>query len=155
MYSKIKEEHEHHLRIVLQTLRDHKLYAKFSKCEFWLDQVAFFGHVVSRKGIMVDPKKVKVIQQWSKPTNVTDIRSILGLAHYYWQFMKDFSKISATLTKLTQYNVKFQWSDAHEDSFQRLKDCLTSALVLVLCSGPSGFLVYNDASWVGLRCILM
>ena len=61
MYSKSKEEHEHHLRIVLQTLRDHKLYAKFSKCEFWLDQVAFLGHVVSKEGIMVDPKKMEAI----------------------------------------------------------------------------------------------
>ena len=78
MYSKSKEEHEHHLRIVLQTLRDHKLYAKFSKCELWLDQVSFLSHVVSKEGIMVDPKKVEAIQQWPKPTIAMGIRSFLN-----------------------------------------------------------------------------
>ena len=83
VYSKSREEHEHHLRIVLQTLRDHKLYKKFSKCEFWLDQVIFLSHVVSQKRIMVDPIKVKAIQQWPRPTNVIEIRTFLGLAGYY------------------------------------------------------------------------
>ncbi|XP_029151508.1 uncharacterized protein [Arachis hypogaea] len=104
VYSKSEEEHEHHLRVVLQTLRNHKLYVKFSKCEFWLDQVAFLGHVVSKDGIKVDPKKVEAIQQWPRPTLVKEICSFLGLAAYYRRFAKDFSKISAPLTKLTQKN---------------------------------------------------
>ena len=145
IYSKSKEEHEHHLRIVLQILRDHKLYEKFSKCEFWLDKVAFLGYVVSQEGIIVDLVKVEAIQQWLRPTKVTEICSFLGLAGYYRRFVKDFSKISTPLTKLTQKNVKFQWSDAYEESFRRLKDCLTSVSMLFLPSSTGGFSVYYDA----------
>ena len=96
-----------HLRLVLQTLREHQLYAKFSKCEFWLDQVAFLGHVVSKDGIQVDPKKMEAIIEWPRPTTVTEVRSFLGLAGYYRRFVKDFSKIAAPLIRLTQKNVKF------------------------------------------------
>ena len=89
-------------RMVLQTLREHQLYAKFSKCEFWLDQVAFLGHVVPKDGIRVDPKKIEAIIDWPRPTTVTEVRSFLGSAGYYRRFMKDFSKIAAPLTRLTQ-----------------------------------------------------
>ena len=155
VYSKSREEHEYHLRIVLQTLRNHQLYAKFSKCEFWLDRVTFLGHVVSKEGIMVDPRKVKAIQKWPRLTTVTEIHSFLGLVSYYQRFVKNFSKISAPLTKLTQKGVSFQWFDACEESFQRLKGCLTSAPVLVLPLGSGGYSVYCDACWVGLGCVLM
>ena len=107
VYSKSEDEHAKHLRFVLQTLRDHRLYAKFSKCEFWLEQVAFLGHVVSKDGIQVDPKKIEVVVDWPRPTTVTEIRSFLGLVGYYRRFVKDFSKIAAPLTRLTQKNVKF------------------------------------------------
>ena len=83
VYSKNEEEHERHLHIVMQTLREQKLYAKLSKCEFWLSNVVFLGHVVSSEGILVDPKKVEAVTQWPKPTNVTEIRSFVGLAGYY------------------------------------------------------------------------
>ena len=146
VYSKSEEEHAKHLRFVLQTLRDHRLYAKFSKCEFWLEQVAFLGHVVSKDGIQVDSKKIEAVAEWPRPTTVTEIRSFLGLAGYYRRFVKDFSKIAAPLTRLTQKNVKFVWIDRCEEHFQLLKDLLTTAPVLTLPSGDEGFIVYCDAS---------
>ena len=117
VYSRNEEEHALYLRLVLQTLREHQLYAKFSKCEFWLDQVAFLGHVVSGDGIQVDPKKIEAITEWPRPTTVTEVRSFLGLAGYYRRFVKDFSKISTLLTKLTQKNAKFIWTDRCEEHF--------------------------------------
>ena len=101
MYSRNEEEHAMHLRLVLQTLREHQLYAKFLKYEFWLDQVAFLGHVVSKDGIQVDLKKIEAIIEWLRPTTVIKVRSFLSLAGYYRRFVKDFSKIAAFLTRLT------------------------------------------------------
>ncbi|XP_075088289.1 putative mitochondrial protein AtMg00860 [Nicotiana tabacum] len=107
IYSRSQGEHENHLRTMLQTLREHRLYAKFSKCEFWLDSVSFLGHVVSKDGIMVDPKKTEAVQKWPRPTSPTEIRSFLGLTGYYRRFVQDFSRIASPLTKLTQKNAKF------------------------------------------------
>lgn len=146
VYSRSAEEHARHLRYVLQTLREHQLYAKFSKCEFWLEEVAFLGHVVSRDGIQVDPKKIEAITEWPRPTSVTKVRSFLGLAGYYRRFVKDFSRIAAPLTKLTQKNARFVWTDRCEEHFQMLKDLLTSAPVLTLPSRSGGYTVYCDAS---------
>ena len=117
VYSKSKEEHEYYLRIVLQTLKNHQLYAKFLKCEFQLDQVAFLGHIISKEGIIVGHKKVEAIQKWPRPITMIEIHNFLGLASYYKRFFKDFSKISAPLTKFTQKGVKFQQSDAYKESF--------------------------------------
>ncbi|XP_059284769.1 uncharacterized mitochondrial protein AtMg00860-like [Lycium ferocissimum] len=108
-------------RIVLQTLKDRKLFAKFSKYEFWLKSVAFLGHVISGEGVKVDSQKIDAVRRWSRLTSVFDIRSFLGLAGYYRHFAERFSSISAPLTKLTQKKVKFQWSDACERSFEELK----------------------------------
>src|SRR5262249_13705359 len=152
VYSKSQEEHEEHLAVVLQTLRENQLYAKLSKCEFWLDKVGFLGHVISKEGIQVDPQKVEAVSNWPRPTNVTEIRSFLGMAGYYRRFVKDFSKISAPLTRLTRKQVKFEWNDSCEQSFQKLKECLTSAPVLTLPSGQGGFVIYCDASRIGLGC---
>ena len=117
VYSKSEEEYAMHLRMVLLTLREHQLYAKFSKYEFWLDQVAFLGHVVSKDGIQVDPKKIEAITELSRPTTVTEVRSFLGLAGYYRRFVKYFSKIAAPLIRLTQKNAKFVWTDKCEEHF--------------------------------------
>ena len=97
VYSKTEEEHAVHLRLALETLREHQLYAKFSKCEFWLKEVAFLGHVISAGGISVDPEKIKAILEWKTPTSVTEIRSFLGLAGYYRKFVEGFSRIASQL----------------------------------------------------------
>ena len=107
IYFQSEWEHEYHLRIVLQFLRDHQLYAKFSKCEFWLTEVRFLGHVVSASGVSVDPEKVEAVMSWERPKSVFEIRSFLGLAGYYRRFIEDFSRIAAPMTRLTRKEVKF------------------------------------------------
>ena len=109
IYSPDMETHQMHLRTVLETLRQHQLYAKFSKCEFWLREVMFLDHIISGAGIKVDPAKVEVVSSWNRPTNVTKIRSFLGLAGYYRRFIQDFSKVAAPLTRLTKKEVPFVW----------------------------------------------
>ncbi|KAJ0627217.1 putative nucleotidyltransferase, Ribonuclease H [Helianthus annuus] len=155
VYSKSKEEHEYHLRTVLEILRQKKLYAKFSKCEFWLDQVAFLGHVVSAEGISMDPAKVEAITKWPTPTSVTEVRSFLGLAGYYRRFVEGFSTIALPLTQLLRKGVKYAWNDDREKSFQELKKRLVSAPILTLPSGTGGYQIYSDASKKGLGCVLM
>nr|GEW01031.1 RNA-directed DNA polymerase [Tanacetum cinerariifolium] len=154
-FSKSKEEPEDHLRTVLQTLRQEKLYAKFSKCEFWLSSVAFLGHIVSAEGITMDPAKVEAITKWPRPTSVTEIRSFLGLAGYYGRFVEGFSRLSLPLTKLMRKGEKFVWNEEREKSFEELKQRLVSAPVLTLPSGSGGFQIYSDASKKGLGCVLM
>ena len=111
-----------------------------------MDQVAFLGHVVSKDGIHMDPKKIEAIIEWSRPTIVIEVKSFIGLAGYYRRFVKDFSKITVLLTRLTQKNVKFVWIDKYEEHFQILEDRLTSSPVLTLPSGNEGYTVYCDAS---------
>ncbi|KAJ0802805.1 putative nucleotidyltransferase, Ribonuclease H [Helianthus annuus] len=155
VYSKSREEHEAHLHIVLGTLRHEKLYAKFSKCDFWLSQVSFLGHVISVEGIMVDPTKVEAITKWPRPTSVTEIRSFLGLAGYYRRFVERFSVIALPLTKLLRKGVKYSWNEEQEKSFEELKKRLVSSPILALPSGSGGYQVYSDASKKGLGCVLM
>nr|GFB73281.1 RNA-directed DNA polymerase [Tanacetum cinerariifolium] len=155
VFSKSKEEHEDHLRTVLQTLRREKLYAKFSKCEFWLSSVAFLGHIVSAEGITMDPVKVEAITKWPRPTPVTEVCSFLGLAGYYRRFVEGFSRLALPLTKLMRKGDKFVWNEEREKSFEELKQCLVSAPVLTLPSGSGGFQIYSDASKKGLGCVLM
>ena len=114
IYSQSEEDHEDHLRIVLQLLRDHQLYTKFSKCEFWLTEVRFLGHVVSASGVSVDLEKVEAVMSWERLKSVFKIRSFLGLAGYYRRFIEDFSRLAALMTRLTLKEVKFEWDDRCE-----------------------------------------
>jgi len=155
VYSKDEDEHAEHLRIVLQRLRDHQLYAKFSKCEFWLDSVKFLGHTVSKDGIAVDPTKVQEVMDWEPPTSVHEIQSFLGLAGYYRRFIPDFSRIAKPITELLKKGVKFVWSDTCEEAFHTLRKHLTSAPVLAQPDNTKPYDVYCDASGTGLGCVLM
>ncbi|GJZ19441.1 putative reverse transcriptase domain-containing protein [Tanacetum coccineum] len=155
IYSKSEEEHEAHLKTILDLLKEEKLYAKFSKCEFWLKEVQFLGHVVNRDGIHVDPSKVESVKNWKTPESPTEIRSFLGLAGYYRRFIENFSKITKPLTLLTQKNKAYVWGDKQEESFRILKEKLCNAPVLALPDGPNDFVVYCDASNQGFGCVLM
>ena len=117
VYSKNKKEHAEHLRIVLTRLREHQLYAKFSKCDFWLKEVQFLGHVLLAEGVAVDPGKVKDVLDWKPPTTVHHVRSFLGLAGYYRRFILDFSRVSKSITELLKNQVKFVWSSNCEEAF--------------------------------------
>ncbi|GKD08485.1 putative nucleotidyltransferase, ribonuclease H, partial [Tanacetum coccineum] len=128
IYSKTQEDHIEHLRLVLELLKKEKLYAKLSKCELWLREVQFLGHVINGNGIHVDPSKIEAVKNWKAPRTPTEVRSFLGLAGYYCRFIKDFSKIAKSLTILTQKT---------------------------LPDGPEDFVVYCDASGIGLGCVLM
>jgi hypothetical protein len=155
VYYKNEEEHAEHLRIVLQRLRDHKLYAKFSKFEFWLDSVKVLGHTISNEGISVDPSKVQEVMDWKPPKFVHQIRSFFGLAGYYRRFVPDFSRIAKPMTELLKKRVKFVWDEKCENAFQTLKQYLTSAPVLAQPDNSKPYEVYCDASVTGLGCVLM
>ncbi|GKA44106.1 putative reverse transcriptase domain-containing protein, partial [Tanacetum coccineum] len=155
IYSRNKEEHANHLRIILELLKKEKLYAKFSKCDFWISIVQFLGHVIDSQGIHVDPAKIEAVKNWASPTTPTEIRQFLGLAGYYRRFIKDFSKIAKSLTELTQKNKKYIWGENQESAFQLLKQKLCEAPILALPEGNDDFVVYCDASHQGLGAVLM
>jgi hypothetical protein len=154
IYSKNEEEHAEHLRLVLQKLREHKLYAKRSKCEFWLKEVSFLGHVVSNGGIAVDPSKVNDVLSWKPPTDVTKIRSFPGLAGYYRRFIEGFSKLAKPMNVLLEKNAKFVWSDKCQASFDELKKRLTTAPVLNLPDLSKNFSIVMHLAkvWVVFLC---
>ncbi|GJT44174.1 reverse transcriptase domain-containing protein [Tanacetum coccineum] len=141
IYSKTQEEHVEHLRLVLELLKKEKLYAKFSKCEFWLREVQFLGHVINGNGIHVDPSKIEAVKNWKAPRTPTEVRSFLGLARYYRRFIENFSKIAKSLTILTQKSKTFDWGEEQELAFQTLKDKLCNAPVLALPDGPEDFVL--------------
>ncbi|GJS27981.1 putative reverse transcriptase domain-containing protein [Tanacetum coccineum] len=155
IYSKNKKEHEEHLKAILELLKKEELYAKFSKCEFWIPKVQFLGHVIDCQGIHVDPAKIESIKDWASPKTPTEIRQFLGLAGYYQRFIEGFSKIAKPMTKLTQKKVAFEWGDKQEAAFQTLKNKLCSAPILALPQGAENFIVYCDASHKGLGVVLM
>jgi hypothetical protein len=144
VYLKGMEEHEEHLRIVLQQLLEHQLYTKFSKCELWIKKVPFLGHVVSPEGITVDPSKVKVVLDWKPPTSVSEVRSFLGLADYYWRFIPKFSKVAKPITELLKKENKYIWNDACDEAFKVLKKLLNTSPVLTQPDIAKPFDVYYD-----------
>jgi len=155
VYSTNHVEHEVHSKTVMEKLREKKLFAKLKKCEFWLKEVSFLGHVVSKNGLVVDPAKVQAVVEWERPTSVREIHSFLGLAGYYRRFIEGFSSLSGPLTALTKKNAPFVWSEKCEASFQELKYRLVTAPVLTLPMESVGYVVYTDASKKGLGCVFM
>ncbi|GKD92877.1 reverse transcriptase domain-containing protein, partial [Tanacetum coccineum] len=155
IYSRNKEEHADHLGIILELLKKEKLYAKFSKCDFWINIVKFLRHVIGSQGIHVDAAKIKAVKDWASPTTPTEIRQFLRLAGYYRRFIKDFSKIAKPLTELTQNNKKYTRGENQEPAFQQLKQKLCEAPILALPEGNDDFVIYCDASLQGLGAVLM
>ena len=155
VYSKDAQKHENHLRTVLQSLRENQLFAKLSKCDFWLKEVSFLGHIVFAEGIRVDPLKIEAIVNWHPPRNVTKVRSFLGLGGYYQRFVPRFSVIASSLTRLLRKGVEFEWDDKYQSSFKRLKEILIKAPVLIQSTLGRDYTVYSDASRIGLGCVLM
>nr|GEW64459.1 putative reverse transcriptase domain-containing protein [Tanacetum cinerariifolium] len=145
IYSKYKEEHGDHLRLVLELLKKEKLYTKFSKCVFWLQEVHFLGHMVNQNGIHVDPSKIEAVKNWKAPTTPFEIRSFFRLAGYYRRFIVNFSKIAKPLTSLTQKNKKYDWGVEQEEAFQTLNSNLCDAPILLLPDGVEDFsFIYMD-----------
>ncbi|GJZ35721.1 reverse transcriptase domain-containing protein [Tanacetum coccineum] len=155
IYSRNEKEHEEHLKTILELLKKEELYAKFSKCEFWINTVKFLGHVIDSSGIHVDPTKIEAVKNWASPTTPSEIRQFLGLAGYYRRFIEGFSKIAKPMTELTQKNQKFDWGEEQEEAFQLLKQKLCAAPILALPEGSDDFVVYCDASIKGLGAVLM
>ncbi|GKA46985.1 putative reverse transcriptase domain-containing protein [Tanacetum coccineum] len=143
IYSKSRKEHEGHLKLILNLLKKEELYAKFSKCEFWLSKVQFLSHVTDSKGIHVDPAKIEESKVWELPKTPTEIHQFLGLAGYYWRFIEGFSKIARPMTKLTQKSVKFKWGEKAKAAFQLLKQKMCSAPILALPEGSENFVVHE------------
>ncbi|KAI3717637.1 hypothetical protein L1987_69382 [Smallanthus sonchifolius] len=155
IYSKTKFDHEQHLRLVLDLLRKEQLYVKFSKCEFWLKEVQFLGHIINEKGIHVDPAKIEAVKNWNAPKTPTEVRSFLGLTGYYRRFISNLSKITVPLTALTYKGKPYEWGPKQEEAFQTLKQKLCNAPILTLPDGNDDLVVYCDASNQGLGCVLM
>nr|GFA56255.1 putative reverse transcriptase domain-containing protein [Tanacetum cinerariifolium] len=155
IYSKDKEEHEEHLKTILELLKREQLYVKFSKCDFWLESIQFLGHVIDSEGVHVDPAKIAAIKNWATPTTPTEVRQFLGLTGYYRRFIEGFSLIFKPLTKLTQKNKKFEWETEAEQAFQKLKQKLCCSPILALPEGMDDFVVYCGASLKGFGAVLM
>jgi hypothetical protein len=155
VFSMHEEEHAEHQRLVLEKLREHKLYAKFSKCEFWLREVVFLSHVLSEGGVSIDSGDVKDVLEWDPPQNVSDIHSFLGLAGYYRRFIQDFYEIVKPMTRLLEKGKEFKWSNEFQVTFEELRKRLTSTPISTLLNITRSLDIYCDASHSGLGCVLM
>jgi hypothetical protein len=155
IYSKNREEHEEHFRLVLQVLREHQLYAKFSKCNFFQKQIHYLGHVISEEGVVVDPDNIKFIMEWPTPKDVSDIRSFMGLVGYYRRFIKGFSKIGCPITAFQKKRDKFTWTQECEERFQSLKHLMTHVPMMKIIDPENDFFMCTDACKEGLGGVLM
>jgi hypothetical protein len=155
IYSKNREEHEEHLRLMLQVLREHQLYAKFNKCDFFQKKIHYLGHVLFEEGVAVDPNKIRSIMEWHTLRDVSDIRSFMGLAGYYRIFIKGFSKIGCPIIALQKKGTKFMWTQKCEQRFQTLKHLLAHAPMLKIVDPEVDFLMCIDACKEGLGGVLM
>src|SRR3569623_1702650 len=155
IYSKTAEEHQEHVRLVLETLRQHKFYVCESKSSFANSETRFLGHVVSAEGIRPDPKKVQSVQEWPVPKNVHDVRSFMGLVNYFRKFIKDFATLAAPLTDLTRAKHPWAWTERCEQTSLALKHCLTEAPPLISPDVSKPYEVVTDASTVGIGAVLL
>ena len=145
IYSKTKEEHEEHLRLVMQVLREHQLYAKLSNCSFYQGRIHYLGHIIYEEGVTVDPEKIRAIMEWSTPKNVSEVKSFMGLSRYYQRFIEGFPKLAHPIKSLQKKYVKLEWTSKCEDSFQRIKEILTNAPMLKISDPEGNFVVCMDA----------
>lgn len=155
VYSRNIKEHEEHLRLVLQTLREHQLYGKFSKCDFYKEQIQYLGHIISKEGIAVDPEKIKTIMEWPTPKDVADIRYFIGLARYYRRFVESFSRVAYPITSLQKKGKIFKWTMECPQSFEQLKQLLTTAPVLSIADPEKDYVVCIVGSKEGVGGVLM
>jgi hypothetical protein len=155
VYSQNEQEHEEHMRKVLQRLRPCQLYAKLSKCEFWISEVLFLGHIINQEGLAVGPKKAAAILDWKAPKDARGIKSFIGMVGYYRHFIKGFSKIARPMIALLAKKVEFKWTLACQKSFETLKEKLTTTPILILPDVHKSFSVYCDASYTRLGYVLM
>ena len=145
IYSRMTEEHDEHLRLVLQCLREHKVYGKLSKCSFYQSKIHYLGNITSGEGITVDPAKVEAIMEWPGSKNVPKVRRFMGLAGYYRQFIEGFSKIENPITELQKKNKKFIRTEKCTETFHRLNELLTTTPILKVSDMDTDFLVCTDA----------
>jgi RNase H-like domain found in reverse transcriptase/Reverse transcriptase (RNA-dependent DNA polymerase) len=154
IYSQNDQDHTQHLRQVLDLLRQHQLYGKISKCEFFKESVKYLGHIISSEGIATDPKKVEVVKNWPQPKNLKELQSFLGLCNYYRWFIMDYSRIAAPLTDLTHKDVTYHWPPAAEEAFNEIKKRMTSTPVLCIPDPDKPFTVTTDASDFAMGAVL-
>jgi len=149
------EEHRDDLRLVLQTLQEHQLYAKFSKCEFYKEQIQYLGHIITKNRIVVDPEKIKTIMEWPVPKDVVDIHFFMGLASYYRRFVEGFSRVAYHITSLQKKGRIFRWTPESQRSFEQLKHLLTTTPILSIVDPNKNYVVCTDASKEGVGDVLM
>lgn len=154
VYSRSRDEHEEHLRTVLQVLRENKLYAKLNKCAFYRTEIEFLGHVISADGVYMEKNKMQDIKGWPQPKSVHEVRSFLGLAGFYRKFIKNFSQISSAMTDLLKKDSKFKWTERHQEAFESLKKAVSSAPVLIIPDPKLPFVVSTDASGYAIGATL-
>ncbi|KAL4354641.1 hypothetical protein GQ457_06G032960 [Hibiscus cannabinus] len=154
VFSRSWQDHLSHLRQVLQVLRDNGFVAKRSKCTFGQETVEYLGHIVSRDGLAMDPDKVRAIRDWSTPTNIKEVRGFLGIVGYYRRFIRGFATIVAPISDLLRKSEQFEWTEAAQMAFEKLKILLTEAPVLSLPCFDKEFFVETDASGVGIGTVL-